>query len=255
MACNKRNESASLTVSTPESRAREACDGGDYAACYDLGALLDGAGKSAEARAVLEKACRAKNAKACGGLGKLLGHGRGGAADKPRARAMYQMGCEAGDLGACANLGFALMNGEGGPRDPAGAAQAWTKACPVERQGAECDPLGCKNRGVWATESVPPDYALAKAAFQRACDAGELDGCASLASLHANGWGMPKDPAKALALGTKACDGGSVQGCFLLGFMYANGAGTSKDPARARPLLDRACKGGEQAACAELKKL
>lgn len=53
------------------------------------------------------------------------------------------------------------------------------------------------------------------ASFQRDCDSGTMDACASLAVDYRMGWGVGKDLSQASALIKKACDGGSASGCRL----------------------------------------
>jgi hypothetical protein len=70
-------------------------------------------------------------------------------------------------------------------------------------------------------------------ALRQACDGGNLNGCADLGVMYANGTGVTKDEVRAVALYKQACDGGSLNGCANLGVMYGNGTGVPLMPSSA----------------------
>jgi TPR repeat protein len=43
----------------------------------------------------------------------------------------------------------------------------------------------------------------------------------------------------------QACDGGNMNGCANLGTVYAQGVGLTRDTAKAAALFHKACDGGE----------
>src|SRR5690606_21406090 len=75
---------------------------------------------------LLESACGAGHAPACGQLGAALSREEDGAA---RARELMQRGCDAGDDASCVELGAAWADGRGGPRDEARAIALWLGLC------------------------------------------------------------------------------------------------------------------------------
>jgi TPR repeat protein len=95
-------------------------------------------------------------------------------------------------------------------------------------------------------------YAEALPYYQKACDSGNVDGCANLGFLYGNGQGVTKDDFKASTLLQKACDGGHAEGCFNLGIDYAHGDGVTQDDFKAAMLYQKACNGGYTRGCTNL---
>ncbi|APR85657.1 Putative serine/threonine-protein kinase pknH [Minicystis rosea] len=87
--------------------------------------------------------------------------------------------------------------------------------------------------------------AIARADYDKACDAGELRGCRRGGALAER-----KDVAKAASLYTKACDKGDSPACSALGALHELGAGVPRDRVRAAALYDKACQAGDALGCA-----
>ena len=90
------------------------CDGGDGAACDELGYLHQFGRGEIQVNAPLaviayEKGCNAGNAKSCGALGALHVAGTGTAKDRPKGIAFVEKGCTLKDWGSCFSL--ATMHG------------------------------------------------------------------------------------------------------------------------------------------------
>jgi TPR repeat protein len=75
-----------------------------------------------------------------------------------------------------------------------------------------------------------------------------------LASLQANGNGVPRDMPAALAVLEPACAGGVLEACGRLALVLLN-RGEQGDRDRARSLLETACGAGDQPSCTLLKQL
>jgi uncharacterized protein len=110
--------------------------------------------------------------------------------------------CRAGDAVACASLGTRL------------AAGTWG----LERDEASAVPL-----------------------FRYACDAGEMDGCHSLALALRYGRGVDADVPRSVELFQRACDGESVVACSFLADAYRYGRGVDPEPERSLAILERTC--------------
>jgi TPR repeat protein len=84
---------------------------------------------------------------------------------------------------------------------------------------------------------------------ERACDLGDLEACASVASVikYENGL-IPGDLTRAVALNQRACEGGVLDACDSLARAYESGSGVAKDPVRAAQLFKRVCEGASVAA-------
>lgn len=61
-----------------------------------------------------------------------------------------------------------------------------------------------------------------------------------------------QDYARARALYEQACTAGNVEGCSNLGFMFYAGQGGPQDDVRARELFNQACAGGNAGGCSRL---
>lgn len=96
---------------------------------------------AAQARALLEKACRTSGIpRPCANLGQMLLDGDGGPADTARAIELLRRACDERDGFACANLGRAHALGIGVPVDAPQATVLLDQGC---RPGAQfaCDAL------------------------------------------------------------------------------------------------------------------
>jgi len=87
-----------------------------------------------------------------------------------------------------------------------------------------------------------PDVDLKKAAatFKRVCDAGKLPACRELAQMYEDGHGVKQDRGMALALRSKVCEGGDGTLCYEL---------ASDDPAHAAAHFEQACTAGHANGC------
>ncbi|HEU0032085.1 MAG TPA: tetratricopeptide repeat protein [Kofleriaceae bacterium] len=189
---------------------------------------------------------------------------------KPDDEADCQKQCDAGDAGSCATLAAlhrdkdAAKAGELGKRacekdvtlgcrvagaaklkkDRAGAIQLLDRGCQAG-DGAACVDLGVAKLGDKKTEGD------AQYAFRRACyGGGEVEGCAWLGTLYAEGkGGLSKSGKLASAFFEKGCKDGSGRACDGLAELYKSGTGVTKDAAKAKELFAKACAAGHQPAC------
>lgn len=127
------------------------------------------------------------------------------------------------------------------------ADRAFARACQLGEM------KGCAYRGnLFVDYPGREDFAKAATLFQQACTGHQADSCSVLATLYREGRGVAQDAAKALALYDTSCLGGSGRGCADLGVAYEKGAGVTVDAAKARELYERACKLGYPAGCTNL---
>src|SRR5690606_32388796 len=106
--------------------------------------------------------------------------------------------------------------------------------------------LGCVGLGVAKASGMgtEKDVDGAVELFRKACDEGEMRGCAELAAVYLNGAGsIEKDEAKAIELFRKACDANDGRGCAGMGVVLFNGQGIAADPAAAVGYFRKACEG------------
>jgi TPR repeat protein len=206
----------------------------------------------------------AHSAIACLALAVFTKEGIGGAPNAARAEelqrragALLKLGCDAGDTEACSLLGamlaVALDKQDAGSPKAARYAEVATSALTAACRGGRafaCTALGDiyqHGRG------VPANRARARELYQRACRAGEPDGCFWLAALE---WtdGDPTDDRarlmRARSAYERACDAGSRDGCEWAAYLHLSGTGgLPKDLDAALPLYRRACTTDHAAAC------
>lgn len=130
--------------------------------------------------------------------------GEVGAVDFPSTAEVITR-CEAGDVSACVSVGTRLMHGTWG----------------LDKDAAAAVPL-----------------------FEYACEAGEMEGCHSLAVALKYGRGVAEDVPRSITLFERACDGGNVVACSFFGDAYIHGQGVSRDVARGVDVYERACLQG-----------
>jgi TPR repeat protein len=167
----------------------------------------------------------------------------------------WQKSCNAGDADACSSLG--MWNKVGGPfsdPDPA-ASEAWyNRALTIYRNQ-------CSNGKMSACTSLGDlmgflnkDYVQKFALLSKACNGGDLRGCAFLGGMYRDGQGVSKDNAQAVVHFRRACDGDNMAGCRYLADAYESGDGVAQDKPKAVELYRRACKAKDSTSCDKLKE-
>ena len=164
-----------------------------------------------EARPLLDQACDAGNAEACGDLGQVYDSGWGIPQDHNRSAALFLKACNAGNVDSCLSLGVSYGNGNG----------------------------------------VEQDYSRARELFSLSCDKGNSLGCAYLGDIYQHGYSVTQDYQRAVMLYTKSCESGLEYGygCAALGVMYQNGYGVRKDSEKAKQLYGKSCLLGSENGC------
>ena len=121
------------------------------------------------------------------------------------------------------------------------AAKIWLKACEAG------EVRGCARIGFLyqSGKGVEQDDAKASKFYEKACDAGELSGCDSLASLHQNSG----EHAKAAAIFERACEKGFGLSCYNLAQIYEAGVDVALDESKALSLYVKACERGYAVVC------
>jgi hypothetical protein len=93
---------------------------------------------------------------------------------------------------------------------------------------------------------------LARAFFDHACGAGEMEACYDLALLYEDGeGGVEQDLERAKSLYEKACNADTPDptACSNLGYMYKTGNGVEADAKKATELYSRSCEIGSLLGC------
>lgn len=161
--------------------------------------------------------------------------------------ALMAEGCTAGQADACGELARGVESG--GLRTAAIALAGWPA------------PLvsGCDKRIASACHAAAIVYAQGvgvtasrletRAYFGKACDAGDVRGCASYGHMLLKGDGGPTDWKAALAPLEKACEAGDDDACLSTGAIWAEGKGARIDRDKALGIFEGLCKKGMRVAC------
>jgi TPR repeat protein len=189
-----------------------ACSLGHAVGCSNLaGVLRGGAGADPpRAAALYERACGLGFAEACASLGSILAEGKLVPADAPRALAMYDRACAGADAFGCFTAGLLLAEGRGVPRSAEAATERFDRACGLGHA------TGCYNAGLLLFRergARPGENERAAQLFGRACDGQQPAGCMRLGIATLRGQGAGPDPARARELFDRACRAGDGDGC------------------------------------------
>jgi TPR repeat protein len=141
-------------------------------------------------------------------------------------------------------------------RELSGSASLPPVAADPERACAAGDIASCASlaRALERGEGVAANPKQAARLFEGACAAGDGDACARLGSMLRLGKGVAKDERRAATLLEQACLRKSALACGELGaLLAAGGQGVPRDPVRARMLLETACDGGYAEACTQTR--
>lgn len=235
-----------------EATLMTACDGGEGAACAELGVLFMGKQDAARAAKYDELGCTKGVLSACSNLSSLVFYGQGGiAADEVRALELARKACDGGFAGGCFNQAFVLAEGSKAVRDEGAAAKTYERACKAGHLG------GCRNFGLhlMTGRGVAADEKRGATFYERACTGGDAAGCSNLGYAYENAQGVKKDVARAAKLYERGCIGGDAMGCSNLGRAYVDGVGVAVDVKKGLGLLKDACARGRQSACRAVEQL
>ena len=82
------------------------------------------------------------------------------------------------------------------------------------------------------------------------CGSGDVTSCAIAGMLFERGaGGVPEDPKRAFMYYDKACKAGNLDGCTGTGYLYSKGAGVEEDGRKAEQIFADACRKGIGRAC------
>ena len=166
---------------------KAACRGGDGAQCLAVGKYYEG--------------------KASGIIGFAMSHGA-------TAAGYYNLGCNHGSLAACERLGNIMFNGYDSARDyhlsQADGLRAYAKAC-IGKLAEACDGIDEAYKAPYEAEEVAD---VTSRYFLDACKAKEARGCFEFAKFVRKSHGEQNaDPDLAKQYFGKACELGDMEGC------------------------------------------
>ena len=175
------------------------------------------------------------------------------AADAKDTAASCKRACDSKGGDSCVTQGELLQRFNIGEDHEAVAKAAFEKAC------EDGNMRGCRRAGGLAERT---DAAKAAPLYTKACDKGDAPSCAGLGVLHELGAGVPRDRMRALSLYDKACQESDALGCAYKAFLLGAGRGIKQDEAGAAeaaksavPGLGAGCDRGEAKHCVALAAL
>jgi TPR repeat protein len=169
--------------------------------------------------------------------------------DVPRAITLFASACGAGDQHACARQGFYLVRDSRDAARVTTALRLWSTAC--DRAG---DPLACANlASLYADgEGVPRDPKYANQLYAKACEHNDNFSCGASALAYGRGMGVDRDLARAFKLADKGCRLDSPSACTVLGLGWAEGWSGTKDLKKAAALFLASCERDDVSGCFQL---
>jgi TPR repeat protein len=166
---------------------------------------------------LLAKACSEGDEFACMRLGLTYGDATCTPRDQLRASEYYRLACDRREYGGCALLGFQYLHAQGVARDAGKARALLTLACEHSDRNAQtailCSTAALLNASPQSSDRAP---ALAARMYELACEAGEVESCAALGGMYAEGDGVPKSAPRALQLLQPACAKKKMKQCGFL---------------------------------------
>jgi len=175
------------------------CQSGDLDACFRMATADWSAARYLEALPRLEVACERDHAASCRLLGKAYATATVVVRNDVRAAQLYAKACNGGALEGCAALARYLVEGKSVAKDRERGTELARRACEGNVM------MGCVYLGRWRLEDGEGD--VAASLFQRACDAGDQNGCRDLGWLYINGAKrLIKDRTRGRAILEKLCD-------------------------------------------------
>jgi TPR repeat protein len=192
-------------------------------------------------RALYLRSCDLGSAVGCNDLAILLG------LDSAEAGPLFDRACKLGLVRGCANQAAQLLM-----HDP----DASTRERAVDLLARACDAAvwyGCAGLGdalyTASKQNGAGVLGRAKAAYEKACGLGAMDGCISEAWMLQNGEGGSKDADGARRLFRQACDAQSYNGCGALGFSLMQDARNAEDFGEGARLAKLACDHDDAFGC------
>lgn len=214
--CNARGMAA-LALARYDEAARlldRACALGQAQGCSNLAGLYHepGTGRTEPQRALklYARSCELGLASGCMAVGGMVSDGRLMPADATRAAAMYEQACTHKDALGCFTAGMVHSEGRGVARSTELAAERFDRACALGHA------TGCFNAGILLFRergAKPGDNERAAQYFGRACDGQEAAGCLRLGIASLRGLGTSADAQAAKDLFDRACRAGDEDGC------------------------------------------
>jgi TPR repeat protein len=233
-------------IARAEPFLRKVCDGGEYAGCSELGALLadshDTTRNRAEAERLLRWACDHGEPNGCYGLALVRRRDAGESGDEDTR--LLKRACDGGRAAACVDLGNHYRHHPDGSSTASVLLELYRRGCSLG------DMQGCNNLAVQLErrQTAKPNWEEVQSLYQRACDASDMTACSNLAVVilrQTSGRDMPR----ATTLLERACAARVWAACSTLAGLIAQ-----REPDRAMRLLEDSCRGAFGPACELLKR-
>lgn len=246
----------------------QACKLGSAQGCtiyaFALAGLLEGSDKSKlnvdRAASLFSQACSAGHGDACAGLAVMHKDKIIYQPSESAASGLFAEACGLGSYVGCSEI-IDVNATSGGLIIAPEVAVHWRAL--IDILDSDCDASDaerCFNLGsIYGTGVklssgqylLREDRVASSKLFLKACELGDMNGCALSGIALLEGAGVPEDAKRGFELLGKTCITENLFGCAGLAKAYAQGLGTSKNLPEALRLYDRACELGYSASCFE----
>ena len=208
---------------------------------YLLGRAQLAAGKTAEAKRLMEQAAAAKHTRATWELGNLEAFGALGPSDLVKANVYYKQCAEAGDAYCALAYGRNLFYGRGVAQDRKAGLDLMLRAAALGHTYAmnELGYIFLYGKG------MPVDQERGIRFYESGAERDDIYSLNNLGLVYLHGTGRKADAAKALALFTRASAGGHPYAPTNLGRMARDGIGGPKDLRAASRWFELAAERGD----------
>lgn len=214
------------------------CDGADVFGC----ARLDTAYRTiSNAGDPTPRRCDHGDVRACVTLGVELTASKV-PGDLAKAYDLFKSACAAGAASGCRRMAEAYADNASSLPPNESERSYLEKACLLE-DAASCIKIAAR------LDTASTELPKVEELYERACDAGNADACASVGLMYQNGRGVAADGLHAFVFYKQACDANSASACLHVAQMYQTGTVLHEDSDKASEYRKRACKLGSQAGC------
>jgi len=168
-----------------------------------------------------------------------------------KALEYYQIGCERNQGAACKSLGSMHFSGEAGKKDDEAAFALMKKACELGDLNGCADYSGYLRAGI----GTDTDLVLSRKIAATACNDGSPTACHTYGQAAIRGQGGEKDYEQAAIAFDSACRAKIGLACNNLAIQFLNGWGVEKNKNKARDIFKRSCDLKDPLGCQNYQKM
>jgi len=226
----------------------------DQPSCAALGSAMASSGDTAQAAALIDRACAAGADDGCRAKAFTLFYQKADAASRQQALAMFEPACAAKKAWGCLGLADAYGQGLGVPRDAARAGQAAAAGC-TQGQGDRLRLCTLHGANLVASRDKAT-LNKGELFLDASCKGGDAMACNRIGMLGlARPAGATTTQKEGLYYLRRGCDFDLGESCSELGLAYLAGTGVDADNGIALALFDKACRLKHEPGCNSVREV